>query len=303
MKAVRHMITVTASSIAADFTVPSQPLAFGETLKIVGSTPELGDWDVEGALALEWGEGNNWSGSTTLPPGPAKFKVVIIRGDGSAWWEEGPNRSAKIPEDGQLTITCRLGDSASTEVTAGGSRAEAASAAAEDEGAHSAANTPVHAAGETLDAELSSQAHGGAEGFEPPELDTASSAQAEAAQEPLAAASAVAALEDETAELAEEKIGGQQPVPQQPAQPNTPPAPSSDGVENLAGVSGGATAAQPVQGAELNNGSPALAKGDGQFLGRGDVVVGEDGSITFSLDPADDSVQQLAQDILQRLQG
>lgn len=46
----------------------------------------------------------------------------------------------------------------------------------------------------------------------------------------------------------------------------------------------------------------AVARGDGQFLGRSDVEVKEDGSITFSLNPEDDSVQQLAADILGRLQ-
>jgi len=45
----------------------------------------------------------------------------------------------------------------------------------------------------------------------------------------------------------------------------------------------------------------AAARGDGKFLGRHDVAVAEDGSITFSLDPEDEGVQQLAKEILERL--
>lgn len=45
----------------------------------------------------------------------------------------------------------------------------------------------------------------------------------------------------------------------------------------------------------------AAAQGNGEFLGRRDVEVGDDGSITFSLSPGDASVGQLASDILGRL--
>lgn len=79
-----------------------------------------------------------------------------------------------------------------------------------------------------------------------------------------------------------------------------------------AGGSSGAVAADAVQGAEVSatNGAgdhvpvaaKAIAQGDGSFLGRHDVQVQADGSITFSLDPADQGVQQLAADILGRLQ-
>jgi hypothetical protein len=80
-----------------------------------------------------------------------------------------------------------------------------------------------------------------------------------------------------------------------------------------AGGSGGAVAADAVQGSEVSadNGAgghvpvtaaKAIAQGDGSFLGRHDVQVQADGSITFSLDPADQGVQQMAADILGRLQ-
>lgn len=44
------------------------------------------------------------------------------------------------------------------------------------------------------------------------------------------------------------------------------------------------------------------AQGNGEFLGRADICVAADGTITFSMDPNDESVQQLATDILDRLE-
>jgi hypothetical protein len=85
-----------------------------------------------------------------------------------------------------------------------------------------------------------------------------------------------------------------------------------------AGASSGAVAAHVVQGSEVSEGgggssgdeevnhaagaAKAIAHGDGRFMGRHDVEVKDDGSITFSLDPTDQGVQQLAADILGRLQ-
>ena len=64
------------SEASATFTVPAQPLAFGEHLRLVGSVPEMGDWEPEAGLALEWSEGDNWSAAATLPAGAVEFKVL-----------------------------------------------------------------------------------------------------------------------------------------------------------------------------------------------------------------------------------
>jgi hypothetical protein len=78
-------------------------------------------------------------------------------------------------------------------------------------------------------------------------------------------------------------------------------------------VSGGDNDAESGSGGDATGGnsgkansdnsaaSAAAARGDGQFLGRSDVAVAEDGSITFSLNPEDEDVQQLAEEILGRL--
>ncbi len=65
------------------------------------------------------------------------------------------------------------------------------------------------------------------------------------------------------------------------------------------GLSGGGDNGDGVD--EAVAASAAAARGDGKFLGRHDVAVAEDGSITFSLDPEDEGVQQLAKEILERL--
>lgn len=58
------------------FSVPDFGVAFGEHLRLVGSTPAMGDWTTNEGLALEWNEGNNWTASAELPAGPIEFKVL-----------------------------------------------------------------------------------------------------------------------------------------------------------------------------------------------------------------------------------
>lgn len=56
--------------------VRSWAVAFGEHLRIVGSSDALGGWDPVGGLALEWAEGDDWYGEATLAPGACGFKVT-----------------------------------------------------------------------------------------------------------------------------------------------------------------------------------------------------------------------------------
>lgn len=42
----------------------------------MGSAPELGEWDLNRAPELSWGDGDVWSTSVSLPPGSeVHFKV------------------------------------------------------------------------------------------------------------------------------------------------------------------------------------------------------------------------------------
>ena len=50
---------------------------YGESVKLVGSSPELGDWDVDRAPELSWTEGDVWTTSVELAPGSdVHFKVL-----------------------------------------------------------------------------------------------------------------------------------------------------------------------------------------------------------------------------------
>ncbi len=82
-------------------------VSFGECIRVVGSTPELGGWDVARAPSLRWGEGDVWSGEVSLTPGAqASFKFVVCRdGDGHApEWEEGADRQLRVSDDGATVI-------------------------------------------------------------------------------------------------------------------------------------------------------------------------------------------------------
>lgn len=121
--------TATAAGVPVSIVVPACRLAFGEGLRLVGSCPELGDWDAARGAVLTWQEGDNWSAQLDLPAGSHSFKLVITRPDGSCYWEPGDNRNlavAKQPGSVPVSATCRFGDTNATEVQGGGDAAPAA---------------------------------------------------------------------------------------------------------------------------------------------------------------------------------
>lgn len=51
-------------------------VAYGEKVKIVGNRRELGQWNTDEALELEWNQGDVWSVVVPMPVGkPIEFKV------------------------------------------------------------------------------------------------------------------------------------------------------------------------------------------------------------------------------------
>ena len=101
--------------------VPATPLQFGEQLRLVGACAELGGWDSDAAPLLQWQEGDNWVATLALPPGEHACKLVLVRQDGSLYWEEGEDRALPVPAtEGGDPVTARLryGDTASTQVEA-----------------------------------------------------------------------------------------------------------------------------------------------------------------------------------------
>lgn len=74
--------------------------AWGDGVVLVGSLPELGSWDPRRGLALSGEAWPTWRGSVELRAGASfEYKLVVLRANGSADWERGPNRAAVLPTD------------------------------------------------------------------------------------------------------------------------------------------------------------------------------------------------------------
>ncbi|KAK4148843.1 Glucoamylase [Chaetomidium leptoderma] len=75
--------------------------AWGQSVKVVGSTAELGNWDAAKALPLSasaYAEGNPlWSITVPMRAGTAvQYKYIKVGGDGSVQWESDPNHGFTV---------------------------------------------------------------------------------------------------------------------------------------------------------------------------------------------------------------
>mmetsp|Transcript_3109 Transcript_3109/g.8210 ORF Transcript_3109/g.8210 Transcript_3109/m.8210 type:complete len:343 (-) Transcript_3109:1094-2122(-) len=98
--------------VLANFSVQGK-VAFGEWLRLVGSSNEFGRWGpLEGPL-LRWNEGDVWKASIQLPCdlNRLEFKVVVCHEKGgNPRWEPVPNRVLEVPnEPGILDHSCVWG--------------------------------------------------------------------------------------------------------------------------------------------------------------------------------------------------
>mmetsp|Transcript_8240 Transcript_8240/g.16524 ORF Transcript_8240/g.16524 Transcript_8240/m.16524 type:complete len:400 (+) Transcript_8240:70-1269(+) len=68
---------------------------FGEHLRLVGSCPELGEWDVNSAPQFRWTAGDLWQLDVDFAPGlePTEFKLVHVLWTGECIWEYTNNRT------------------------------------------------------------------------------------------------------------------------------------------------------------------------------------------------------------------
>lgn len=79
---------------------------FGQTVKVVGSAPELGGWDVAKAPALSASayaaDDPLWSITVPMRADGAavEYKYVNVQADGSVRWEADPNRRFMVPGRG-----------------------------------------------------------------------------------------------------------------------------------------------------------------------------------------------------------
>lgn len=78
---------------------------WGESIRIVGSTSQLGNWDTSDAISLnaaKYTAGNPlWSTSVDITVGEKlTYKFIRILTDGTAEWEAGPDRTYTVPGNG-----------------------------------------------------------------------------------------------------------------------------------------------------------------------------------------------------------
>lgn len=74
----------------------------GETIKLVGSIPQLGSWNPGSAIPLSasgYTNGNPlWSITTSLPTGTSfEYKFIKVSSSGAVSWESDPNRLYTVP--------------------------------------------------------------------------------------------------------------------------------------------------------------------------------------------------------------
>lgn len=71
---------------------------------MVGSSDELGHWDLESGLELSWNEGHVWTGYIAVTAPKLSYKFVRVPADGLAEWEDGEDRVLSLQDITQSGI-------------------------------------------------------------------------------------------------------------------------------------------------------------------------------------------------------
>ncbi|PPJ53188.1 hypothetical protein CBER1_11893 [Cercospora berteroae] len=79
--------------------------AWGESVQVVGSIAQLGNWDTSNGVSLSASQYANdrplWSGTVSIPAGTSfSYKYIKIGTDGTVTWEVDPDRSFTVPTNG-----------------------------------------------------------------------------------------------------------------------------------------------------------------------------------------------------------
>lgn len=75
---------------------------------IVGNTPELGYWDPDRAVPLNWVDSDTWSGTvsfTDLTKGDDIEYKFIVKDGSSVTWEGGSNHTYSVPSTGTDSVS------------------------------------------------------------------------------------------------------------------------------------------------------------------------------------------------------
>ena len=82
------------------FTV-NKRISKGENVCLVGSLPELGNWQDFKAL-MTWTKGDKWQYTLEIEKGTAfEYKYAVLRDHRVLYWEHGENRIIDLKKDDQ----------------------------------------------------------------------------------------------------------------------------------------------------------------------------------------------------------
>ncbi|MCJ1243394.1 hypothetical protein MMC30_000591 [Trapelia coarctata] len=98
----------TPSSVAVTFSV-IETTTYGETVYIVGSIPQLGNWIPSQAVLLSvsqyTGSNHVWFGTVSLPAALSfQYKYLKTDNNGAVVWEADPNRNYVVPTTGGTAV-------------------------------------------------------------------------------------------------------------------------------------------------------------------------------------------------------
>jgi hypothetical protein len=84
--------------------------SYGDTIKLVGSTTELGNWDVSKGITMSPSQYTAarplWSATVGLAKGvQLEYKFVKVSPGGAVTWESDPNRAYTVPQECGKTFT------------------------------------------------------------------------------------------------------------------------------------------------------------------------------------------------------
>lgn len=105
--------TSSACTVAASVAVTFDEIVttvVGQTIKIAGSIPELGNWNTASAPSLSASQYTNsdhiWQFTVSLAAGKTfQYKFINVGNSGTVTWESDPNRSFTVPSSCEAAVT------------------------------------------------------------------------------------------------------------------------------------------------------------------------------------------------------
>jgi hypothetical protein len=80
----------------------------GENLFVVGSSMELGAWDVSRSVPMQWTDGNVWVAKVDINPAPGRVEYkYVVRSDQTLVWENGVNHAFDATKAKEGVLNCR----------------------------------------------------------------------------------------------------------------------------------------------------------------------------------------------------